>query len=173
MTASPAAASWIAHSHCGYCGQPFGETSTWPRTCNHCGNTSFRNPLPVCVLLIPVGHGILTVRRGIPPKQGELALPGGFVEWGESWQAAGAREAREEAGVAIAPASIHPIDVFSAPDGTLIIVGQTASIVEADLAPFVPTLEATERQIITQPRDLAWPLHTEAVHRYFSDHARP
>src|SRR5512142_1460613 len=100
-----------AYSHCSYCGAPFPPDAPWPRTCAACGSTSFRNPLPVAVVLLPVilsptQTGILAIRRGIPPRQGELALPGGFINYGETWQEAGAREVFEESGVQISPEEI-------------------------------------------------------------------
>jgi len=39
--------------------------------------------------LIPVHDGLLFVRRGIEPRKGKLALPGGFINLGETWQEAG------------------------------------------------------------------------------------
>jgi 8-oxo-dGTP pyrophosphatase MutT (NUDIX family) len=39
------------------------------------------------------------VRRAIPPARDTLALPGGFIDYGESWQNAAARELREETGI--------------------------------------------------------------------------
>lgn len=95
------------NSHCSYCGEPFGGDQPWPRMCAHCGNTSFLNPAPVSVILIPVDDGLLFVRRGIEPRKGKLTLPGGFANFGEAWQAAGAREVLEETGLVISPDEIR------------------------------------------------------------------
>ena len=40
--------------------------------------------------------GIVLIKRDNPPFAGSYALPGGFVEVGETVEAAAAREAREE-----------------------------------------------------------------------------
>lgn len=151
------------NSYCSYCGQPFAVDQPWPRTCGHCRHTSFVNPLPVTVLVIPVDDGVLAVRRAIAPRQGQLALPGGYIDIGESWQQAGAREAYEEAGVVIDPAQVQVLRVFSAPDNTLIVVGLAAPLRLAELPPFEPTAEATERVVLKMPTELAFPLHTEVL----------
>lgn len=161
------------HSHCSYCGQRFGD-EPWPRRCAVCGNVSFLNPIPVTIILQPVDDGILVVRRGIEPRQGLLALPGGYIDLGESWQEAGAREMWEEASVAIDPAAVHPFHVFSAADGTLIVCGRAPDLRQVDLPPFQPTPEATERMVLMAPAELAFLLHTQIVADYFRnrDHAR-
>lgn len=156
------------NAHCSYCGARFPE-GPFPRKCDGCGQTTWVNPLPVAVLVVPVGDGVLTIRRGIPPHVGKLALPGGFVEVGESWQHAAAREVREEAQLEVDPAGVRDLAAMSSPDGGVLLVFGIAAPVSPDtLGAFHPTSETTERVVVNELVELAFPLHTEALRRYFA-----
>ncbi|HWO42510.1 MAG TPA: NUDIX hydrolase [Candidatus Eisenbacteria bacterium] len=54
----------------------------------------FRNPLPTVDIIIELNGGIVLIERKNPPEG--WALPGGFVDYGESLEAAAIREAAEE-----------------------------------------------------------------------------
>jgi ADP-ribose pyrophosphatase YjhB (NUDIX family) len=155
------------NSHCSYCGQPFEDDQSWPRTCASCGNTTFLNPAPVSVVLVPIDDGVLVVRRNIEPQKGRLALPGGYINYGESWQQAGAREVFEETGLTINPDQIHDFRVKSAPDSTLLIFGLARPRGRVDLPSFVPNDETQEIKVLTAPEELAFSLHTEVLRDYF------
>ncbi|HVL87110.1 MAG TPA: NUDIX hydrolase [Candidatus Thermoplasmatota archaeon] len=50
--------------------------------------------------IVPLDGGVVLVRRGRPPFAGRYALPGGFVDVGETTEAAVVREVLEETGLA-------------------------------------------------------------------------
>lgn len=160
------------NSHCSFCGSAFEPEQPWPRTCAACHNTSFVNPLPVAVVVVPVGEGVLAIRRGIEPRKGQLALPGGFIDVGERWQDAGAREVFEETGVRIDPGSVSVFDVLSAPDGTVLIFGLAAALDPESLPPFELTNETSQRVVLSAPEPLAFPLHTQVLEAWFARQGR-
>jgi ADP-ribose pyrophosphatase YjhB (NUDIX family) len=63
-------------------------------------------------VIIELQHGIVFVRRANPPHG--WALPGGFVDYGESVEQAARREALEETGLEVELDSL--LGVYSRPD---------------------------------------------------------
>lgn len=65
-----------------------------------------------CVVFDPSGK-LLLIRRKNPPFEGEYALPGGFINYGETTEQAAARELFEETG--LRAVSLSLIGVYSEP----------------------------------------------------------
>lgn len=156
------------NAHCSYCGSPFVENSPWPRTCAPCRNVSYLNPLPVAVAIVPVGTGVLCIRRTIEPAIGQVALPGGFLEVGETWQEGCARELREETGLKVDPGEVRLFRAYSAArEGLLLLFGLCRRFYPHEVPAFTPNTEASEMIVIPGPVELAFPLHTRALADYF------
>ena len=58
-----------------------------------------RNPVPTVDIIIEYGGGVVLIHRANEPVG--WALPGGFVDYGESLEQAAVREAKEETGLSV------------------------------------------------------------------------
>src|SRR5262249_2340134 len=112
-------------------------------------------------------RGLVAVRRDIEPARGQLALPGGFIEVGESWQEATVRELREETGLIAAAGEARLFAVHRAPLATINLFGLLPPRRFEELPPSAPTEEATEWLVLTRPQRLAFSTHTQAMAEYF------
>lgn len=184
----------MKHSHCGSCGAPYTALTspdTWPRTCTLCGDTAYRNPLPVAVALLPVtyrngthpdvsdrdvtepdGTGLVVITRTIEPCLGGLALPGGFVDHAEDWRHAVVRELHEETGIEAHRDDVRLADALSSPDGHLLLFGLLPARPAAALPPSAATDETSGYDVLRAPEVLAFPLHTDAVRSWFAGRYR-
>ncbi|WP_306329303.1 NUDIX domain-containing protein [Streptomyces venezuelae] len=158
--------------HCTACGAAHPAEAGWPRTCPACGHTAYRNPLPVAVALLPVtdgtGTGLVVITRTIEPALGRVALPGGFIDHGEDWRAAVARELREETGIVATAEEVALADAMSSPAGHLLLFGLLPPRPVTALPPSTPTDETSGHHVLHAPGELAFPLHTAAVRNWFA-----
>jgi NADH pyrophosphatase NudC (nudix superfamily) len=73
--------------------------------CGTCGFIHYENPKLLAACILFSGQKVLWVKRAKPPNAGLWAMPGGYVELGETVEEAASRELSEETGVIISPAS--------------------------------------------------------------------
>jgi 8-oxo-dGTP diphosphatase len=84
------------------------------KICPHCGKEipEYQNPVPTVDIIIEFGaQGIILIKRKTHPLG--WALPGGFVDYGETVEAAAAREAKEETSLELE--SLRLFGVYSDP----------------------------------------------------------
>ena len=84
------------------------------KICLHCGKEllEYQNPVPTVDIIIEFGtQGIILIKRKNFPHG--WALPGGFVDYGETVETAAAREAREETSLELE--SMRLFGVYSDP----------------------------------------------------------
>jgi NAD+ diphosphatase len=89
------------HRYCGRCGSPTERSQTERvRTCSRCGHTAYPRLSPAIIALVERDGRALLARNARFPLPFFSTLAG-FVEVGETLEAAVAREIHEEAGISI------------------------------------------------------------------------
>ena len=96
----------------------------------------YKNPVLTVDGVIIKNHSIVLVKRSKPPFEGQYALPGGFVEYGETVELALIREIVEETGLKVKIKNL--IGVYSDPDrdprGHIISLAFRAQIIGGELS---------------------------------------
>ena len=103
FAAAMSLANWHRrHGHCSVCGTATAPNrGGWSRKCGNCGAEHYPRVDPVVIMLAEHDGRLLLGRQPHYPP-GRYSALAGFVEPGESIEAAVARELREEAGIAVA-----------------------------------------------------------------------
>ncbi len=147
------------HQFCARCGAR-SEMSQggWQRSCPACGGQHFPRTDPVVIMLITHGNSVLMGRSPGWPE-GMYSLLAGFVEPGETLEAAVRREVMEEAGVPVGAVSYLASQPWPFP----------ASLM------FGCAGEALSRDIQIDPveiEDAIWVTRTEMMQAFAGDHPK-
>ena len=127
----------------------------------------YRNPVPTVDIIIEVEKGIVLIKRRNPPPG--WAIPGGFVDYGETVENAAVREAKEETGLDVELTRLLGVYSDPARDPR----GHTISTVFVASAAGIPTAgdDAAEARIFTRdslPPDIAFD-HRRILEDYFKN----
>jgi ADP-ribose pyrophosphatase YjhB (NUDIX family) len=72
-----------------------------------CAESRYDLPLIVVTCFVACGRHLLWMQREMEPKRGHWAIPGGYLEGGETLSEGAARELYEETGVLLEPAQLQ------------------------------------------------------------------
>src|SRR5205085_1294541 len=107
FTAAVALSLWHSrHEYCARCGAPTLPDSTgWTRQCPRCGTEHYPRVDPAVIMAVVDGQDRILLGHQASWPDRRFSTLAGFVEPGESLEAAVRREVAEEAGVAIGDVS--------------------------------------------------------------------
>ena len=136
--------------------------------CPHCGKAveKYRNPFPTVDIIIEMEKGgIVLIKRKNPPFG--WAIPGGFVDYGESLEFAAVREAEEETSLKVK--RLYQLGAYSDPSrdprhhtiSVVFVASATGKPVAADDAIDVGVFDRD-----SLPEDLAFD-HAKILQDYF------
>jgi NAD+ diphosphatase len=127
------------HRFCSACGQPSEAAEAgWKRICPACKTEHFPRTDPVTIMLPTFKDHCLLGRQTSWPK-GRFSTLAGFMEPGESIEAACAREVKEEAGLTVVGVRYHSSQPWPFP--TNLMIGLIAEVSDQDAAPDQTELE--------------------------------
>jgi len=141
---------------CPLCGgglerRPVGPDRKIEMVCARCEFIYYLNQKVVAGTIPLEGDCILLTRRAIHPAHGKWTFPGGYVDWGETVEAAALRETWEETGLTVELGGL--IGVYSYPAAPVVIVVYGARVLEGTLT----LCHENDRLEWVAPADIPWP----------------
>jgi ADP-ribose pyrophosphatase YjhB (NUDIX family) len=149
--------------YCSECGQPttrqwIAEDNRERYVCDACGTVHYDNPRIIVCCIVHRRDEILLCRRACDPGRGQWSLPCGYLECGETLEAAAARETSEETGVTVDPEILELYAVTNMTEIAQVAVTFRAELKESH--PLRPGPECLEVAFLTEAaareKDVAW-----------------
>jgi 8-oxo-dGTP diphosphatase len=151
---------------CPRCATELGERDVEGKllpACGACDYIAFRDPKVVAVTVLSDGPGgIWLIRRGIEPRVGEWALPGGYVDYDEHPRAAARRECQEEIGCEVEIDRLVGVHHANLVTAGVVIVAYAGRIV-AGTPRACPEVLEVRRFALDELPPLAFSTHTAIV----------
>lgn len=136
LATAKAILGWHAsHGFCAKCGAKTEQIEAgWQRKCDECGTRHFPRTDPVVIMLITHGNSVLVGRSPHWPE-GMYSLLAGFVEPGETLEAAVRREVMEETGVTVGPVEYLASQSWPFPSSLMVGCAGEATTTAIELDP--------------------------------------
>jgi 8-oxo-dGTP diphosphatase len=117
------------YSFCPHCGGLLGSRLLKPGeperlVCGQCGFVHYLDPKVAACTVTSYDQRIVLVKRAIAPGYGKWVIPGGFVDRGETVEAAAVRETREETELVVRLTGL--LNIYSYPGSVVVVVAYSA-----------------------------------------------
>jgi ADP-ribose pyrophosphatase YjhB (NUDIX family) len=99
--------------------------------CSACAFVFFLDPKIAAGVVFSYDGGILLLQRAIHPSYGKWVFPGGYVDRGETLEAAALREVQEESGLVVRLTRL--LGAYSFPDNPVIVVAYAGDVMGGSL----------------------------------------
>ena len=154
-------------AYCPMCATPLIEknVSGMPRAvCPACSFIHFQQPKLVAVVVVQYQDTLLLGKRNIEPGKGLWNFCGGYVELGETVEAAAIREVKEESNLDVQLGRL--IGVYSAGNGSHIIIAYQASMLDHQVSSLAAQPEEVSELAFFRWENLptlAFPVHQDIL----------
>ena len=138
--------------------------------CQRCQVPHYAYPQVVVTVFVACGKRLLWVQRDLEPQRGKWAIPGGFLESGETLAEGAARELYEEAGILLPPDQLQLYMTGTITFINQIYVGFRATA-PGDLC--APGVESMDCRFFTREEcpweQLAYPQVNDSIRQAYDD----
>jgi 8-oxo-dGTP diphosphatase len=161
-----------AYHFCPWCGIPWKTPESTSRISNHirCTNCEFilyQDPKVAVCVIIEINGKIVIIKRSLPTENGDWAIPGGFVDAGESVEMAAIREVKEEVLLDIAITRL--IGVYSKEGDPVVLIVYEGKIKDGQPGCGAEAVEVVLFDHASIPwKDLSFSANREALKDYFA-----
>jgi ADP-ribose pyrophosphatase YjhB (NUDIX family) len=138
--------------------------------CQRCQAPHLDYPRVVVTAFVASGDRLLWVQRGLQPQRGKWAIPGGFLEQGETLAEGAARELHEEAGILLPPERLQLYMTGSITFINQVYMGFRAAVETELCAPGVESMECRFFARDECPWDqVAYPQVNDSIRQAYDD----
>jgi ADP-ribose pyrophosphatase YjhB (NUDIX family) len=125
----------------------------------------FLDPKVAAGVIFSLNGGIVLLQRAIEPRYGKWVFPGGYVDRGESLEAAALREVKEESGLDVR--LIRLLGAYSSPGNAVIVIVYAGEVTGGSLRTDDESLEIRSFAPAEIPwEQLAFPSTSHALRDY-------
>lgn len=157
---------------CPQCGYSWNAPESTSRINNHilCKNCQFiwyQDPKVAVCVIIEIKGKVVMIKRSLPTEKGEWAIPGGFVDAGESVEMAAIREVKEEVLLDIEITRL--IGVYSKEGEPVVLIVYEGIIKDGQPGCGSEALEVAMFEYTTIPwKELSFDANRDALQDYFA-----